>query len=271
MKRNGDKVLFETGRILIGIVFIYKAIEFFACLETLDRAVPSFFGVPAYWTVILGIVWLAAGIGFLFNFLRQFMAIAVAAAIVFILISSTLRGFHEPHHISSTLLQITGWLCLAGSGLLVASASIDRSEDPDVDDGILIDNKGMFILGRVLIGTFFMVAGILHLANIDTDAAYFLTGFHSARFLVIFTGCCWIASAIALWFNLIVKVAIIGMITLIVLITILVNMRGINAETAWADITQLFTNVALIGSCLMLASKGYWWFKRPSKEADSNG
>ena len=87
-----------------------------------------------------------------------------------------------------------------------------------------------------------------------------LPNFPGAKFWVIFTGCCWVAAALAYWFNLLTKLATLGVTILVLVITFMINLRGIDHASAWHDITQLFSNFALIGACFVLASRGYWWF-----------
>ncbi len=265
MKSNTNNIYYNIGKFLISIAFFYKAIEFFSCVPSLSREVPSYFYTPAFWIIILGIVWAAAGISFLFNIARRLMALLVMSCIIIILITSTARGFEGVHDISSTLLKFTGWFCLMGSALMLGSYGNERYYTPDTHEEIFTKKRGMFTAGRFFIGVFFIIAGILHLCNVSSDAAYCLPGFPAAKFWVIFTGICWIACGIAFWFNLLNKLAAWGAIILITIITIMINLRGINYMNAWQDITQLFSNVALIGACLVLASRGYWWFEKPKE------
>ncbi len=270
MKSNADKIYYEIGRILIGIVFIYKAIEYFACIPSLDGEVPSYFRVPTFWVIVLGIVWAAAGISFLFNTARRLMANIVTICIIVILITSTARGFDNVHDTSSTLLKFTGWFCLMGSALMLGSYGTEKYYDPTTRDEIFPRNPSMFAIGRILIGAFFMIAGILHFVNASGDAAYCLPNFPGAKFWVIFTGICWVAAALAYWFNLLTKLATLGVTILVLVITFMINLRGIDAVSAWHDITKLFGNLALIGACFVLASRGHWWFTNFEKKIDSD-
>ena len=194
---------------------------------------------------------------------RRLMAIIVTSAIVLILITSTSRGFENVHDISSTLLKFGAWFSLMGGALMLGSYGNERYYTPDTHEEIFIKKPGMFTAGRIFVGAFFMIAGILHIVNVNGDAAYCLPGFPAAKFWVIFTGICWIASALAYWFNLLTKLATLGVTILVLVITFMINLRGIDSSNAWQDITQVFSNVALIGACFVLASRGYWWFTKP--------
>ena len=263
MENSSDSIYYKIGKFLIAIAFIYKAVEFFGCIPSLYGEIPSYFYTPVFWVVILALIWLAAGLSFLFNIGRRLMAIIVTSAIVLILITSTSRGFENVHDINSTLLKFNGWFCFMGGALLLGSYGNERYYTPDTHEEIFIKKPGMFTAGRIFVGAFFVIAGILHLCNVNTDAAYCLPGFPAAKFWVIFTGICWISCGIALWFNLLNKLAAWGATILIIIITIMINLRGINSSNAWQDITQVFSNVALIGACFVLASRGYWWFTKP--------
>ena len=174
MDNNYDKLYYQIGKFLIGIVFIYKAVEFFACIPSLDAEVPSCFRLPNFWIVLLALIWLAAGISFLFNIGRRFMALIVTAAIVFIIFTSTVRGFEVAHDTSSTLLKITGWFCLMGSALMLGSYDEGKYIDPYTNQEVFTKSPNMFAAGRIFLGAFFMIAGILHLVNVNSDAAYCL-------------------------------------------------------------------------------------------------
>ena len=254
MENRIDKTYYETGRVLVSLAFIYKAIEFFVSMKSLDVAVPSYFGIPAFWTITLAFIWFAAGISFLINIKSYLMSIIVTVAIVTILLTSTSRGFQGMNDISSTLLKFNSWFCMLGGALIIGSNS-DHSSFAEHD-------SAMFTAGRILTGMFFLIAGNLHFANVNTDAQYILHGFPDAKFWVIFTGICWIMAAFSFWFNLASKLAATGVIILVATITYMTNIRGFNSSNAWADVTQIFSNLSLIGASLMLASRGYWWFRK---------
>ena len=263
MSSDANNIYYKIGKFIIVLVFAYKAIEFFAHIPSMYGEVPSYFFTPVFWIVMLAIIWAAAAISFLFNIARRLMAIIVASAVIVILITSTSRGFEHASDTVETILKFGGWFSLMGGALLLGSYGNERYYTPDTHEEIFPKNPHMFTLGRFFVGIFFVLAGILHLTNTQADAKYVLHDMPGAVPLVIFTGICWIACGIALWFNIVNKLAALGAIILILIITFTVNLRGIDSMSAWKDITQVFTNLSLIGGCLVLASRGHWWFTKP--------
>ena len=262
MRSNADDIYYRIGKILIALVFFYKAIEFFYCINGLDAEAPSYYATPGYLVVVLALVWLAAGISYLFNIARRLTAFIVTAFIVLILTTSTVRGFEHAQDVVTTLLKFAGWFSLMGCALMLGSYGEEKYYDHNTREEIFTKPSSMFTIGRILYGSFFMIAGILHLTHVNTDATYVLQGMPGAQFWVIFTGICWILAAIAFWLNWINKLAALGVIILVIIITFMINLRGINSTNAWQDITQVFTNITLIAGALILASRGDWWFTK---------
>ena len=267
MSKNNDHIYYQIGKFIIALVFAYKAIEFFTHIPAMYNEVPWYFFTPVFWIVILGVIWAAAAISFFFNIARRLMAIIVATSIIVILVTSTWRGFENPHSIVETILKFGSWFSLMGGALMLGSYGEERYYTPDTHEEIFPKNPHMFTFGRFFVGIFFVLAGILHLTNINADAKYVLHDMPGAVPLVIFTGICWIACGIALWFNIVNKLAALGAIILLLIITFMVNLRGFDSMSAWKDITQVFTNLSLIGGCLVLASRGHWWFTKPEHNA----
>lgn len=223
MKKDADRVYYVIGKFLIAIAFIYKAIEYFTSIPSLDGDVPSYFKAPTFWVILLGIVWAAAGISFLLNIARRLTSIIVAICIIVILITSTSRGFEHAHDLSLTLLKFNDWFCLMGGALMLGSYGTEKYYSPDTYQEIFPQKPSMFTIGRILIGIFFIIAGTLHFLNVQGDASNLLTNLPGAKFWVIFTGSCWIAAAFAFWFNLLAKLAALGVIILVLTIRKMVS------------------------------------------------
>ena len=259
MESDQSKVYFDIGRIFLGIVFIYKAVELFCNMPSLDPAIPSFMGYPPFWVFCMGVIYGVTGISFIINVLTRSTGIACMLLMMLILGASSYRGFEFGGAFEWTALKFSGYFALMGGCLMVAS------KGQWWFTGCLAhkpENLDYFYAGRVLIAVFFFTAGWLHLDNIHGDA-HALAGFPGAIFWTVFSGFCWIAAGASYAMNILTRVATLGVVVLVTVITFMINLRGFDHNPAgkeWSQISQVASNLGLIAGCLIICSRGHWWF-----------
>ncbi len=241
MESFQSKIYFSVGRFLFGFVMIYMAVESFALCGELGKEVPFYINFGKFWVIIMGIIYSLAAFSFLSNKGTGFMAFLITLMTIIILFSSTLRGFETGGNYPGTILKFASHLAIIGCALMIAS------------EGAL---KKSYDTGRVLVGIFFMCAGILHLTHISQDATM-LSSFENAKGLVIFTGICWILCALSLWSNILSRFAALGGILLVLIITFVINTKG--GVSSWGAVSQLFVNLSLISGCFLIAAGGNWF------------
>ena len=263
MEHKGFEAYFDIGLTLIGIVFIYKSVEFCVLRADLEAVVPSFIGYAPFLVISRAVIWGLTGICFIFNIASRLMGALTARIIAIILVTSTYRGFANGEALEYVALQFAFYFVLMGGAFMAASRGKWLFRETEVTKPESIE---MYYAGRILTGCFFFTAGWLHLSHIDADAAI-LSGFPGARFWVILTGIAWICCALSFWLNILAKTATIGAILLVTVITFMINIRGIGHGNSWPQISQLFSNLSLIGSCLMISARGNyglntsrWWY-----------
>ena len=221
----------------------------------------------------MAIIWGLTGISFIINILTRLSGSVTATMIMIILGTSTYRGFADGAMFELVALKFAGYFALMGGSLMVASRGKWWFGGCLGHEGRSMD---LYYAGRILAGTFFFTAGWLHLSHITADS-HILAGFPDAVFWVVLTGLCWFACAFSFWLNIMVRLASVGAIVLVVSITFMINLRGFGHGNDWVTISQIFTNISLIASCLMISAHGYfgpkpslWWFP-PQSWGFSNG
>ena len=239
---NQGKIYFNIGRFLFGFVMLYLAVEAFALCNSLDKDVPFYIGFGKFWVIVMGIVYAIAGISYISNKATGIMALIVTLMVIIIIFSSTIRGFYLPGNPAGTILKVTGHLVVIAGSLMIASNG---------------DMVKAFNWGKWIFGIYFLAAGVLHFMNAGYDARL-LPGFSDAKGLVIFTGVCWVACGISMWINIMSRLAALGAIVLIIIITFMINTKsGIDS---WHVVSQIFSNLAAIAACLLVAGRGRWFF-----------
>lgn len=251
---NQNTILSTAGRILLAVFFAFMAVNYFVIPDKIDAVIAHDFVMPYYTVVITGLVWFLIAVSFFINKAVKLSGTALILMIIIILILSTSRGFASKDTFTTTLLAFAFYISFVGGALMVMSNDIEQHLPmrEDVSDT-------MFIVGRILAGLFFVVAGFLHMINIKYDSAM-LNGLPNAEFWVIFVGICWFATALSFWSNLMSRTSALLASLLILIITFMINIRAYGNGGDINATLQLTKNAALIGVCLLVASRGKYWF-----------
>lgn len=247
--RTNDYGFYQAGRIFLGIFFLMKALQ-------------CFLFTPDFWNFVAGIIYGAASIGFLLNYMTRLSAVMVSIVMVLIIIFKAVPGLSDEHSRTMAILTIATNLAVIGGALMVGSFgswinSISREE--------MFYSKRFYVGGRVLTAIFFLTVGYLHFANSHQDASM-MGNFPGALFWVLFIGVCWFATAVSFWLNIMARTASLLASVVIILICVMITSKGFSAGKMFDTYLALSQNFAIIGSCLLVGYKGYYGF-RPSEMA----
>lgn len=255
MERINQKMILSTaGRILLAVLFTIMAVHYFVMPDKIDTVIAHDFVMPYYMVIITGIVWFLIAASFFMNKAVKLSGTVLIIMVIIILALSTSRGFESKDTFVPTLLAFAFYISFIGGALMVMSNDMERHAPmrEDVSDT-------MFIVGRILAGLFFAVAGFLHMINIKYDAAM-LNGMPNAEFWVVFVGICWFATALSFWSNLMSRTSALLASLMILIITFMINIHAFGNGGDINSIVQLAKNTGLIGVCLLVASRGKYWF-----------
>ena len=214
-------IWFDIGRICLGVTFLYNAIDYWSNMATLDKVVPTFIGYPPFWVFVLALVWAVTGVSLIINVCSRLMGVIAAACMMFILCTSTYRGFAYQAGFEFMALKFCGWFCMIGGSLMAAS----RGSWWFTDKKTCEESLDLFYAGRIMIGVFFWTAGWLHLSHIAGDS-HALGHFPNPKLWVVLSGFGWLACAFAFWTNILSRLACLGAILLVTVITFMINIHG---------------------------------------------
>ena len=251
---NQKTVLSTSGRILLAVMITIMAIHYFEMPDKIDAVIAHDFVMPYYMVILTGLLWFLIASSFFINKGVKLSGSALILMIIVILALSTSRGFESKDTFVPTLLAFAFYISFIGGALMVMSNDMELRFPihEDVSDT-------MFIVGRILAGLFFAVAGFLHMINIKDDAAM-LNGMPNAEFWVVFVGICWFATALSFWSNLMSRTSALLASLMILIITFMINIHAFGNGGDVNAIVQLAKNAGLIGVCLLVASRGKYWF-----------
>lgn len=259
MTRINDNVqmqIFATiGRYLLGIFFLFQSIRYFLEPNTYTYILPTWIPFQYFWVLLFGFIWFLGAISFFINYWTYVTGTIMA---LFILAIATLDAFIELNNINTVvvLLKIAAFIALGGGSLMVSTFGKTFDYTP---------NHGLYIWGRILTGVFFITAGIMHLTHISFDATL-IPDFPFAKGLVVFTGICWLATALSFWSNIMSRLAAILASVLILIIIFSITLNGFQHMETLSALDTLLQNLALIGCCLLVGAKGTLSpFKRESR------
>lgn len=251
---NQKTILSAAGRILLAVLFTILAVHYFVMPDKIDAVIAHDIVMPYYMVIIIGLIWFLIAASFFMNKAIRLSGSVLILMIIVILALSTSRGFESKDTFVPTLLAFGFYISFIGGALMVMSDYMELRlpMHEDVSDT-------MFIVGRILTGLFFATAGFLHMINIKYDAAM-LGGMPHAEFWVVFVGVCWFATALSFWSNLMTRTSGLLASLMILIITFMINIHAFGNGNDVTAIVQLAKNGGLIGACLLVASRGKYWF-----------
>ena len=255
MERISQKIILSaSGRILLAVLFTVQAVYYFVMPNKVDAVIAHDFVMPYYMVIIWGIIWFLIASAFYLNKFIRFSGTVLIFMIVAILAFSTFRGLESKETFVTTLLAFAFYISFIGGTLMVMANDMEvrLSAREEVSDAL-------YIVGRILTGSFFVVAGFLHIINVKYEALM-LNGMPHAEFWVIFVGICWFATALSFWSNLMTRTSAMLASIMILIITFMINIHAFGKGDDINAIVQLAKNTGLIGACLLVASRGKYWF-----------
>ena len=243
-KSDDTKVYLGIGRYMLALFFFVESAICFLNPIVITDIIPAWIPFPMFWTFLFGIIWLIAAVSFTLNTWTYLTGTLIALFILAIASLDTFNQFSSENSVS-LLLKVTSYIALAGGALMVSTSN----------NSFTHKSNGLYIWGRILVGIFFLTAGIMHLTNVDYDATMIST-FPMAKALVIFTGICWIATALSYWSNIMSRLSGILASLLIVIITISITLNEFSMQSAWGGIFSIAKNIGLMGCCILVAAYG---------------
>ncbi|HTL37490.1 MAG TPA: DoxX family protein [Kofleriaceae bacterium] len=135
-----------------------------------------------------------------------------------------------------------------------------RPYDPVAHDTLapVVPRSGTALIGRILMAAIFIVSGFAKLTDPGGASGYMhMAGIGHADQLVYVAGAAELAGGLALLFGFLTRIAAIGLIVLLVIITYFFhNFWALSGADAKMQMVQFFKNLGLMGGLFMVVAMG---------------
>lgn len=246
-----NELLSNAGRYLLAVLFFFESLNCF--IHPWSHGDIVVVGGTAYFylMILLGSVWFIAMLSFLLNVWIRSSGMIIATVILLLISIKEAPALSSSGMYVSSLLSIAFYLAMAGGVLIVVAKKIANNYWGTAT-GI---SQGMIIGGRILVGAFFVIVGILHFTHVKGDAQL-ISGMPGATFWVVFVGVCWIATALSYWTNILTHLSATLSTVLVLIITFTINIQSFGYGNDLGTIMAIANNIGLIGASMMVASTG---------------
>lgn len=251
----------DSARNLLAICLVYKGIYILLKTNLIQASVSSFMGMPEFWTVIIGCFWIITALSLTFNLITKITCNVLALVSFIILILSAIGGTFWKYSLPGTLLWLGEYLVIIGCSLMIG-AQADNNQTSGNHITFSLEHI-CFATGRTIMGLFFLIVGFLHFMYLKEEAQL-ITMMPSPVFWVIFVGICWLATGVSLITNIMTKTSCLLASLLVVIITLIVDLRGLGFENDYEVVLRITQNIGVVGGALVSGSMGYYDLHRSS-------